>query len=366
MKHLLEHLEEELHEELGSLHNGGKTDGGKLEYIYRDLLNKVEQALEEFEDNSESEPNKNPMTNWKVDWDPTSEQQIKLSEFNLPDSFDGTKEDFLEFAKNFENITGRSISDIQKFARKFFRKETWTGGFEENIAESLDPTTPDMSKDEFEDAVEGAKDLRDQAKEDSEYEEIWQDMFAEDYEGGSAKEMRDNADRSNMSDKFKSRAGIDVESDSTEDFIESLKDIGVDFDSMKHVANVENLSDDELTQIALDDAIEDVESIDDVDPDVFRHIAQIAEHKKHAKDVNESTSENLVDWATGNKDLGVSADQEEVVQEIRSILQDAQKNSDETSELLETFNDRIEELSVDSNVRPSVYPEVKESSNEEE
>jgi len=286
MKHLLEHLEEELHEKLESLYNGGKTDSGKLEYIYRDLLNKVEQALEELEDSTKSEPNGNPMNNM----------------FN----YEETSDDSNNLSKRFKDLAA------------------------------------------YEQASDGAK------------------------------EIRDSTEKGNLADEMKSRAGLqDAVSDSDtinrlenerkkEDFIESLKDIGVDFDSMKHVANVENLSDDELTQIALDDAIEDVNKIDDVDPDVFRHIAQIAEHKKHAEDVNESTSENLVDWATGNKDLEIAADQEEVVQEIRSILQDAQKSSDGTSELLETFNDRIEELSVDSNVRPSVYPEVKESSNQEE
>lgn len=135
MKHLLKHLQNQIRGRLGDLHNGGNVSDKKLEIIYEDLLNKVDQALEEltesgsfsadgnldhlnFDQNRRNSMESKGIT---VSDESDEDQTIHHSRIpGIPDAFDGTKEEFAKFAKNFKNVTGKDIFDQWNASQEIF------------------------------------------------------------------------------------------------------------------------------------------------------------------------------------------------------------------------------------------------------
>jgi uncharacterized protein with von Willebrand factor type A (vWA) domain len=146
-----------------------------------------------------------------------------------------------------------------------------------------------------------------------------------------------------------------------EDLKENLESIGVDVDRLSGSANVEDLSEEELAEAALEDVLENVETIDDVDSDVFRSIAQLAENKEHAAKVGDQTREELVEWAVGDREFAVERDTDKIAEKIQEILQEAKRSSDGTIDMVNTLNQQIEEIAVSVKNEPQVETQVKEN-----
>jgi len=157
--------------------------------------------------------------------------------------------------------------------------------------------------------------------------------------------------------------GPELDGSNFEDLKKQLEFIGVDIEKLRETANVDDLEEEELTQVALDRVLQRVNSIEDVEPEVFRKIAQLSETKKFQEEMEEQSNSRLIEWAVGERDI--SFDKNEVANKIRGILEEAQKESDGTKGLLETFEDSIEELMVDVRRQPGVEPEVKTETEED-
>jgi hypothetical protein len=129
MKDLLQFLQKRLSEEIENQDSPGYTNlNSKLEYIYEDLLSKTNDALEELsggEINFDTGTSTGDIdfrgggitadkTNGNAEDSFQSYQrqaQAQVDDFRIPDAFDGTREEFAEFAENFKNLTGREIPD---------------------------------------------------------------------------------------------------------------------------------------------------------------------------------------------------------------------------------------------------------------
>lgn len=341
MKHLLKHVQSQIQEELQNL------SGSRQEIIYRDLLSKIEQAIEELggatsnvpEGASGYDPSEPGGGSGSSHWDFYGEQ-IDLDEISdsIPDAFEGTKEEFANFAQHFKDLTGKEITDMKELSDDLFseasRQKKKLESFLDDIREtaasaSENPVPEDLRPD-------GEENLKDVEHTDEE-KRAFVEKSQNDVPGNTHHAMRDGS------------------KEDFDDLKENLESIGVDVDSLGNTTNVEDLSDEKLVEAAL----ESVESINDVDSNLFRSIAQLAENKEHAAKVEDQTSDELVQWAVGNREFAVKRDTDKIAEKIQEILQEAKRSADGTVDMVNTLNQQIEEIAVSVNNDSQVETQVK-------
>lgn len=156
MKDLLQFLQKRLSEEIENQDSPEYTStNSKLEYIYEDLLSKTNDALQELSGGEVGINNKvstgdidlrgggitangtNGSGTISIDGNGEDnfqsyqkQAQAQVDNFEIPDAFDGTREEFAEFAENFKNLTGREIPDQWNSSQEIF------AGPEENQSDS--------------------------------------------------------------------------------------------------------------------------------------------------------------------------------------------------------------------------------------
>lgn len=166
MKHLLKHLQNQIRGRLGDLHNGGNVSDKKLEIIYEDLLNKVDQALEELTesgsfsvdvnldhlnfDQSHRDPSNDVAggiypgggimaSDQTSEQERTDEDPVENDEHHAWQ--DGGEESFEDLKENVENFTATDL-DPDRLRELANVAEQFDGD-----SSSVDPL--DMSDDEF-------------------------------------------------------------------------------------------------------------------------------------------------------------------------------------------------------------------------
>lgn len=242
MKDLLQFLQKRLSEEIENQDSPDYTSmNSKLEYIYEDLLSKTNDALQELSggeinfDTGISTGNIDfrggGITANGTDESGTisidengedsfqsyqSQAQAQVDNFEIPDAFDGTREEFAEFAENFKNLTGREIPDQWNSSQEIF------AGPEENQPDKDEHHAQrDGSKESFEDLKKKVESFTATDLDPDRLRELAD--VAEQFDEGSSVDPRDMSD--DEFGKLLSRLRpnlVDWAAGKKEDFVEKL------------------------------------------------------------------------------------------------------------------------------------------------
>jgi hypothetical protein len=162
-------------------------------------------------------------------------------------------------------------------------------------------------------------------------------------------------DGSDLRDRFRDLADVDGNGEasggSDDEFAglrKSLKDLGIDVENLRDVANVDELSREEIAELVFDRVLSDVESIDDVNPRELRKLAELAENRKVARDVEDWTREGLVEWAVGERDYeSFNLGRDEFTDKVKDLLQNARRTADGTIDMVDTFTNGLEDIIIE-------------------
>jgi len=364
MKHLLKHLEQQVEDKLADLRTGFSESNPQLEVIYQDLLNKIQQALEETETGRPHQarggnigggfPGGTSIEDTWEDYRRQAESSFESLADDLRDAFQST-ETFSEFARNFKDLTGKEISEQWDIAQSILgrndQNETHQGG----TFSEPEETYP---------SEQGAPFGPQPDPEFGTYPDAEKDAVRDGIDGGWGSETDPFSDQENGRPPHERHATQDGSKENFEDLRENLESIGVDVESLGNTANVEDLSEKEIAERALEEALENVDSIEDVDAGLFRSLAQLAEAKQQAQDVQDRTDDRLVEWAVGNRNIDPAGDTEEVANKVQSIFKEARERGVETIDMIRTLDQEIDEFSINIENEPKVETEIKEAQNE--
>lgn len=357
MKNLLKHLQTQLQKELDTMEKAKQAGGAveeKLEYVFEDLLAKTKQALREMENEPSVATNSSDLS------DSTEEYEQSESPYDdVPDAFDGTREEFAKFAQRFKDLTGKQITDMRGLSEELFSEASKQ---KQKLEEFLDDIREASSSSEEEqmtlsDRFRKLANINGEKRpEDVEY--------TDEEKRAISGQAQYNENVSELADEVKDEhhAMRDGSKEDPETFRKNLEVMGVDFDE---ATDVEKLSDEELAEEALENVLENVESINDVNSDVFRSIASLAEQKQHAAQVESQTRDELIRWAVGDREFAVERNTDRLADKIQDILQEAKQSADGTIGMVSALNDHIEEIAVSVKNQAAIEPELKEKDQDE-